>query len=189
MVLRIIYIKLVEFPGKFFCTSRILFEHFLQMDPGNVFLMFDKFLPAAISYMFGCSMYAHKDIIIWVKVLLNEINNIRILMIQYSVQLILPDSVSLSMHRESLYKEWHIVHDKACLAGNGAPLSRGSTQSMGIDKLTHRASPLHPAAALQRLGREQPFPVHCALLRNTTAALKPTISVGRSTSSFLRIAR
>ena len=42
---------------------------------------------------------------------------------------------------------------------------------MGIDKLTHRALPWYPAAALQHLGREQPFPTHFALLRNTTATL------------------
>jgi len=29
---------------------------------------------------------------------------------------------------------------------------------MGIDKLTHRASPWHPAAALQHLGREPTIP-------------------------------
>jgi len=49
------------------------------------------------------------------------------------------------------------------------PCQKGSTQSMGIDKLTHRASPWHPAAALQYSGREQPFPTHCALLRNIAA--------------------
>ena len=56
--------------------------------------------------------------------------------------------------------EWHIVHGKACLADNGTPSSRGSTQSMGMgmDKITHRASPWYPAAALQHLGRAITIP-------------------------------
>ncbi|MFB3117007.1 MAG: hypothetical protein ACE1ZH_05985, partial [Gammaproteobacteria bacterium] len=38
------------------------------------------------------------------------------------------------------------------------PLSRWSTQSMGIDKLTHRASPWYPATALQQLGKGTTIP-------------------------------
>ena len=44
------------------------------------------------------------------------------------------------------------AHGKTQLAGNGLfPLPRGATQSMGADKLTRRASPWSPAAALQCL--------------------------------------
>ena len=49
-----------------------------------------------------------------------------------------------------------------------APLPRGGTQSVGVDKLTRRALLWCPAAAFQCSTRERPLASHCALLRNTT---------------------
>ncbi|MCB1935988.1 MAG: hypothetical protein KDF59_08605 [Nitrosomonas sp.] len=54
-------------------------------------------------------------------------------------------------------------------------LPKGTTQSMGADKLTHRALPWYPAIALQYLKRQQPFFVYCALMHNTTVTLCLTI--------------
>jgi allantoinase len=61
------------------------------------------------------------------------------------------------------------------------PLSRGATQSMGADKPTRRALLWCSAAAFQCLPREGPLPAHCALLRNTTATLNPSIQCCWST--------
>jgi hypothetical protein len=40
-----------------------------------------------------------------------------------------------------VFSEFVRVHGKACLAGNGVPFAKGTTQFMSADKLTRRALP------------------------------------------------
>ena len=76
----------------------------------------------------------------------------------YSAQPILPDSVSLSTHRESFYKEWHIVHGKACLADNGRSLIKRVNAVHGHEQDNPQGVAVASRNRVAVLGKGTPIP-------------------------------